>query len=237
MKTKVELRLDQKVNAKIIKQVLRLSKVNTSESNEDVEILKDELDDKILIIKFESQTGKQSDLAYEILKSYSHFLDSYNDISIYFETKRKKLGEEKITKNDVVKLVENFCRSFDERDWDLMFECLGEKIEVDYQSFRGKPKHILKSVKYIAQRKIGLEGLKTKHRIKNYKTSRYGEDIKCESDFEIKRYEIGSEEYYHSYGKYEFWIKKKKGKIKIFKIKQLVEKNEGNKNIHGAFKK
>jgi len=137
---------------------------------------------------------------------------------------------------EVVTLVEIFFHSFDIRDWDQMKNCLADELELDYKSFRGTPKYVSTSADYIEKRKIALADLKTVHHSSKHLITESNNIYKCKCSFEIKRYEIGSNEYFHSYGSYEIGVKRINGKLKIHKIKQEIERNEGNKNIHGAFK-
>jgi len=138
---------------------------------------------------------------------------------------------------EIIELIKCFFKSFDTRSWEQMESCLNENLELDYQSFRGAPKYNSTSKEYIEARKIGMEGLRTEHNTSKYLIVNNEGQTKCICEFEIKRYEIISDEYYHSFGKYEIWLKCKNGSWKIFGIKQVVERNEGNKDIHGAFRK
>jgi len=142
----------------------------------------------------------------------------------------------KHSQEEVIDFVQTFFHSFDEKDWELMNNCLNEKLELDYESFRGTPSYTSSSKEYIEKRRIGLEKLNTEHTTSNHILSRHGGKIKCNCNFIIKRFELGSKEYFHSYGKYEIWLMNNEGNLKIYKIKQELEKNEGNRNIHGAFK-
>jgi len=137
---------------------------------------------------------------------------------------------------ELVTLIEIFLNSFDTKNWDQMKNCLADELKLDYQSFRGTPKYISTSDNYIAKRKIGLRGLKTEHHSSKYIITKSNGIYKCKCNFEIKRYEVSCGAYFHSYGKYKIEVKRIKGKFKIYKIKQDVERSEGNKNIHGAFK-
>jgi len=137
---------------------------------------------------------------------------------------------------EVVKFVQIFFNSFDTKDWKLMKNCLTDKLELDYESFRGTPKYISSSDDYVSKRKTGLKNLNTAHQTFNYIIDEYNGEFKCQCDFEIKRHEVDSIEYFHSFGAYEIWIKKIGNNLKIFKIKQNLKGNEGNKAIHGAFR-
>jgi len=76
---------------------------------------------------------------------------------------------------EIKKLIENFCESFDTKDWTLMENCLSEQLEVDYESFRGTPKQNISSKEYIEKRIIGLKELRTEHKTTDYEVSRNGE--------------------------------------------------------------
>jgi len=138
---------------------------------------------------------------------------------------------------EAIIIIEQFFTSFDTRDWQQMEACLDKELTLDYQSFRGTPKYVSTAEYYIEKRKKGLNSLNTLHKTSDYLLSESGNTVKCTCSFEIRRYEINSEEYFHSFGQYEIWIKKINEQLKIYKIKQIVERNEGNRNIHGAFKK
>jgi hypothetical protein len=88
MKTTVELWLSKKANTKIVKEVRELTKF-IAVNKDEIEILQDESDSKLLIINFTSSEGKQDDLAHKTLKNYSRFLDAYSDIAIHFHTKKR----------------------------------------------------------------------------------------------------------------------------------------------------
>jgi len=138
---------------------------------------------------------------------------------------------------ELISLIKNFFQSFDTKDWGLMEQCLDENIELDYRSFRGTPIYSSTASDYIEKRKIAMDGLRTEHKSTNYLASKKEDAIICTCSFEIKRFELKTEDYYHSYGTYEFHLRQREKTLKIYKIKQEVTKNEGNKSIHGAFRK
>lgn len=88
MNTRVQLWLDQVPNAKIIEEVRTLSSYNTADDNEEIEIIQDESDKKVLIIRFDSPKGKQDYLAGKIMKRYSQYLETYSDIAVSFDAKK-----------------------------------------------------------------------------------------------------------------------------------------------------
>ncbi|MFK7907829.1 MAG: nuclear transport factor 2 family protein [Chitinophagales bacterium] len=139
--------------------------------------------------------------------------------------------------NPIIKTLQQFATSFDTKNWTLMKACLADEIYTDYSSFRKTKPAIIKSTDYIALRKIGLENLRTHHSYADYEIEVNGEEIFCNCSFEIQRFSTLTNDFYHSYGKYEFELEEIGGEWKIVKIKQIVERNEGNPQIHGAFKK
>jgi len=141
-----------------------------------------------------------------------------------------------IKHEDCIILIKNFFKSFDTKNWILMKNCLNDNLKLDYRSFRGIPKYKSKAINYIEKRKIGLKDLDTEHIANDYNfvKSKVGIILKC--SFEIKRYQKEGDKFYHSYGHYEFQIKEADEQLKIFEIKQEVQKNEGDRMIHGAFK-
>lgn len=172
---------------------------------------------------------------YRQIENYGQYAGVEN--SLCFEKQIAVPGVSAAVEQEVIQLIESFCRSFDQKDWALMAECLAENLEVDYSSFRGVPKQNMRADAYIQHRVIGLEGLRTEHRTSGYAISQTGSDISCQCDFEILRYKIGSDKYFHSYGKYTFGMERVNAPLKIAKIRQVVDRSEGDKAIHGAFKK
>lgn len=139
-------------------------------------------------------------------------------------------------KKEVEKLIDDFCNSFDDKDWNLMSNYLNIELAIDYESFRGTPKRKMTSKEYMEKRIIGLKGLRTVHKTEDYKFTKIKGGLKCVCNFKIKRYEQNTGNYLHSYGEYEFGIKGKLKGLKIYTIKQIVKKTVGNKSIHGASK-
>lgn len=139
--------------------------------------------------------------------------------------------------NDVLlKRLELFAESFDTKNWNQLKECLSDEIFTDYSSFRKTEPGIVSKEDYVEQRKEGLKNLETIHTFKNYDFQIIGNRAKCSCDFVIKRFDLGKGDYFHSYGMYQFNLVKTGESWKIDKIIQNISKNEGNKDIHGAFK-
>jgi len=136
----------------------------------------------------------------------------------------------------IIDFIKSFFKSFDKMDWNLMEDSLAETVELDYESFRGEPAYYSTANDYVEKRKESLKSLETVHKSSAFVLIRSGSDINLLCNYEIKRFAIDSKEYFHSYGKYDFWIEENDERLKIYRIKQVLERNEGNKYIHGAFK-
>lgn len=117
-----------------------------------------------------------------------------------------------------------------------MKNCLANKLKLDYSGFRGTPLQLSSSKEYIEKRKVGLQGLKTKHHSFDHLVSELEGSFRCHCRFEIRRFEEAGNDFFHSYGNYEIDLRAFKGEWKIISIKQLLKCNEGNRNIHGAFR-
>jgi len=130
MNTRVELWVQGKVTPAIKKEVRDLTKINTSNKRE-IKIRKDEIDDSLLIIKFNSYSGKSGELAEQIMKSYSLYLDKYSDITVAFETRRNRLDKatDGITKKEVIDKIQEFYRLLDDKSWAKPQSLFLDKIE------------------------------------------------------------------------------------------------------------
>jgi len=142
----------------------------------------------------------------------------------------------KFENSTIIKLIEDFCKSFDTKNWELMNNCLNAELVTDYESFRGTPKQNISSIKYIKKRKIGLKTLNTEHKTTEYLITKSTNEIKCHCKFEIRRFDLNSDKFLHSFGEYEFDLIEVNQALKIYKIKQTVKEIEGDKSIHGAFR-
>ncbi len=136
----------------------------------------------------------------------------------------------------IPQLLQDFARSFDEKDWKLMLTCLAAKIHTDYSSFRGTPPEWQSAKEYVAKREKGMHRLITAHQLSNFVVAENAGAGTCHCRFVIKRFS-SDQQFYHSYGYYDFKLVKEQGMWKIERIKQTVERNEGDRNLHGAFKK
>jgi len=132
-----------------------------------------------------------------------------------------------------------FMRSFDDKDFEIMKECLHDKIFCDYSSFRKEEPSTIRAIDYCEKRKKSLFNLTTQHNILNVSIEENVElEIRIVCNYIIyrfgKRFLDKKDDFFHSYGRYEFGLKpdKKTTKLKIHSIKQQVFMNDGNSKIH-----
>lgn len=139
--------------------------------------------------------------------------------------------------DSVIAILKKFAKSFDSKNWIGMEECLADVVFIDYSSFRKTKPSTISKFDYIELRKTGLENLNTFHDYFNYKMLYVNDNrSECNCDFVIKRFNKDNSDFFHSYGEYKFELEKIDDEWRIVKIIQIVAKNEGKANIHGAFK-
>ena len=134
----------------------------------------------------------------------------------------------------VVERLEKFAKSFDNQDWDQMRECLSDEVWVDYSDLRNTDPTSMSSSNYVELRKTGLKNLETIHSFNNFETQLDKGRARCNCDFVIKRFDNERNDYFHSFGKYQFDLVRVNGRWEIVKITQTVERSDGNKKVHGA---
>jgi len=133
-------------------------------------------------------------------------------------------------------------RSFDEKNFESMRNCLCQEIFLNYSSFRNEVPTTYTSTEYCEKRRESLAPLITQHNLNNLiikiNDNNLSANITC--NFTIYRflseYNGDKSEFFHSYGQYEFEVKFHEKKWKISSIIQKIIMNEGNKNIHSGVK-
>jgi hypothetical protein len=133
-------------------------------------------------------------------------------------------------------------RSFDDKDFGVMKDCLCEEVYFDYSSFRNEPAAKYKSSEYIEKRKISLENLTTQHNllniIVNIKNNNMHANVKC--NYIIYRFTNNfsgdKNETLHSYGQYQFELIFQDENWRICSLIQTLTANDGNLNIHKGIK-
>ena len=139
-------------------------------------------------------------------------------------------------------LLYKFMRSFDDKDFSTMQNCMCDEVNLDYSSFRNEPPSKQKSSEYCRKRKESLETLVTQHNLFNLiiKVNEDNLSANVNCNFIIYRFLIPfsgtKEDFFHSYGQYEFEVKFDNNNWKISSIIQNILMNDGNKNIHKGIK-
>lgn len=131
-----------------------------------------------------------------------------------------------------------FFRSFDTRDWTAMRECLCDRIWTDYSSFRDVAPGEISGDRYVAQREAALAALDMQHNFLNLQIEGGGNTAAAWCNYIIHRFhpEFDGQDdgFFHSYGRYEFGFSRKEGQWAIRRIRQILLRNQGNPEIHGA---
>jgi hypothetical protein len=131
-----------------------------------------------------------------------------------------------------------FQQAFDDRNWELMRECLADRIFTDYSSFRKTPAETLAADEYIARRKSALEGLRTQHSFSNLLVEVDGAWARGRCNYVIHRFlpdfQGEPDKFFHSYGHYLFEFERAQAGWMITSITQELLKNHGNPQLHGA---
>ena len=135
-------------------------------------------------------------------------------------------------------LLSSFQRAFDDRDWDLMRDCLADRIFTDYSSFRNTPAETLAAEEYIARRRSALADLRTQHNFCNLEIAVEGDRARGRCNYVIHRFHPGfqgePDKFFHSYGHYLFEFERSRSGWKIAAITQKLLKNHGDPRLHGA---
>lgn len=141
-------------------------------------------------------------------------------------------------RHEIQELLFRFMRSFDEKDWAAMKDCLADEIDCDYSSFRGTPPGRISRDQYVSQRRDALPTLKTQHNISNISLLSATDSIHVKCNFIILRFHPDfqgeKDQYFHSYGSYQFILSRKNRELKISAITQHLLTNEGNPKLHGG---
>jgi len=223
MDTQVELWIEGGITPEVEKEVRDLTKMNTSNKKE-VKIWSDEIDDNLLIIRFNSRSGKSDKLASEIMKSYSLYLDNYSDITVMFETRKKGLNKatDGVTKKEVIEKIKEYYCLLDHKNWIQLQLLFLDKIK--YLQFQEGTELInrtgktILSNKYLIQKEKSLKGIITNHKLNSYDLSKKGGLILCEIDYWMQRIKEDGIEEEPLKGIQEFGIVSISNELKISKI-------------------
>lgn len=132
-----------------------------------------------------------------------------------------------------------FFQSFDDTDWTAMRSCLCDDVFVDYSSFRDVPPALISGDRYVEQRRAALGHLDMQHNFLNLHTTITGTDTaKARCNYLIHRFhpvhDGSAPRYFHSCGHYDFGLRKTSEGWRLSSIVQVLLRNWGDPEIHGA---
>jgi hypothetical protein len=138
----------------------------------------------------------------------------------------------------VIETVLGLGRALDAQDWAGVRACLAAQLDTDYSSFRGTPPSRLAAEEFIRLRRTGLHGLLTQHLSSDHEVDIAGDEAVCRCAFVIRRWpaDLADRRVLHSYGSYVYRLRRVEGIWRIAGITQVVERSEGDPQLHGAFR-
>lgn len=129
---------------------------------------------------------------------------------------------------------DDFERSFDQKDFDLMGRCLCDKVFCDYSSLRGDTPAELTAEEYVEKRRVAAADLKMQHSFSNLVLFGAKDSLTGTCDFKILRFSL--DDFFHSFGTYTVAFNYVDCRWKIRSIVQKVLKNIGNPELHKGIK-
>jgi hypothetical protein len=135
-------------------------------------------------------------------------------------------------------LLCRFFQAFDEKDWTVMRACLCDEVFTDYSSFRDVPAGTISGDRYVAQRRAALAALDMQHNFLNLAVAVDGDEAEARCNYIIHRFHPSfdgvNDHFFHSYGHYRFGFRRIADGWRIARITQVLLRNHGNREIHGA---
>ena len=146
-----------------------------------------------------------------------------------------------LDQRDVVSTIHEFCRAFDQQDWNSLRRCLTTELATDYSSFRGTSPTRMTADEFVATRQAGLAGLVTQHLSLNHLVTFAHEQARCRFDFVIHRWPQNNADvhFLHTFGYYDFVLHRERNAPHNWVIESITQhalRNEGNLELHGAFR-
>lgn len=142
---------------------------------------------------------------------------------------------------EVQELLFRFMRSFDDKDWEKMRNCLAQNVECDYSSFRGTPPATISRDDYVALRRSALAALRTQHNLSNISIEDSADGAEARCNYAILRFhpdfDGAREKFFHSYGQYRFGVVRSGDGWRVASIKQILLMNDGNPDLHAGMRK
>ena len=143
--------------------------------------------------------------------------------------------DDKLACND---LLCRFFQSFDDKDWTAMRACLADEVFTDYSSFRDVPAGTISGDRYVKQRQAALNSLDMQHNFLNLAIDVSGDYADARCNYIIHRFHPSfdgtNDQYFHSYGHYRLGFRRETDGWRIARITQVLLRNHGNSEIHGA---
>jgi SnoaL-like domain len=135
-------------------------------------------------------------------------------------------------------LLAKFFACFDCKTWDRMRTCLCDVIYTDYSSFRDVPPAEISGDRFVEQRRMALKELDMQHNFLNLQTEVSGNEAAGCCNYIIHRFhpnfDGNNDQFFHSYGHYHLRFRKLETGWRISSIRQVLMRNHGNPEIHGA---
>lgn len=143
---------------------------------------------------------------------------------------------------EVNNLLCQFFRAFDDKDWNLMVDCLAPDIHVDYSSSGREQPGVMTGLEFVKRREAAVDVLAKHHSFSNLLLTESHEDeaVAARCNYLILRFKqdtalkVEGDDFFHSCGSYEFIIKRALGNWRIASIKQQALRSWGNSKLHGG---
>lgn len=140
---------------------------------------------------------------------------------------------EPVVHQEVAAALAAFMRAFDEHDWDGLAACLAPEVRTDYRDLRGTPPAVVSSTDYAAARRTALDHLDLQHDLTELVVRATGPDeAEARADFQISRFARDGDGHFHSWGTYEFTLRRAGGRWLVAGITQRVLRHDGDPALH-----
>jgi hypothetical protein len=133
--------------------------------------------------------------------------------------------------DSIKSVIEQFAKSFDDKDWQGMAPLLTEEIYLDYSSFRNTPPVMIYREEYIEMREEALRELMTSHAYTHLDVALMDGQAICRCDYAIQRFTLNKAKHLHTYGHYVFNLRKERKQWQICGITQHVLRHDGDQSI------
>ena len=142
-----------------------------------------------------------------------------------------------VDRTAIIETIVGLANALDAQDWARVRSLLADELEVDYSAFRGEAAKRVTADGYVAERRTGLAGLRTLHISTNHEVAIDGDVGTCVSAYQIVRVEASSGGRLETWGTYRHQLAREGRGWRVTGIVQTVTHLEGDRSIHGAFRK